>query len=68
LLVVAHDLAVVAQLCDEVLVMRQGDVVEQGTTADVLYRPQHEYTQHLIAEHEQYGLERFLDAPREERL
>jgi peptide/nickel transport system ATP-binding protein len=67
LLVVAHDLAVVAQLCDEVLVMRQGDVVEQGATADVLYRPQHEYTQLLISEHEQYGLERFLDAPREER-
>jgi ABC-type glutathione transport system ATPase component len=67
LLVVAHDLAVVAQLCDEVLVMRQGDVVEHGMTADVLYRPRHEYTQLLIAEHEQYGLERFLDAPREER-
>jgi ABC-type glutathione transport system ATPase component len=67
LLVVAHDLAVVAQLCDEVLVMRQGDVVEQGVAGDVLYRPQHEYTQLLISEHEQYGLERFLDAPREER-
>jgi ABC-type glutathione transport system ATPase component len=65
--IVAHDLAVVAQVCDEVLVMRQGDVVEHGTTAEVLYRPQHEYTQLLIAEHEQYGLERFLDAPREER-
>jgi ABC-type glutathione transport system ATPase component len=67
LVVVAHDLAVVAQVCDEVLVIRQGDVVEHGTTADVLYQPQHEYTQLLIAEHEQYGLERFLDAPREER-
>lgn len=65
--IVAHDLAVVAQVCDEVLVMRQGNVVEHGTTADVLYRPQHEYTQLLIAEHEQYGLERFLDIPREER-
>jgi ABC-type glutathione transport system ATPase component len=64
--IVAHDLAVVAQVCDEVLVMRQGDVVEHGSTADVLYRPQHEYTQLLIAEHEQYGLERFLDIPREE--
>jgi ABC-type glutathione transport system ATPase component len=61
LVVVAHDLAVVAQLCDEVLVMRQGDVVEHGTTQDVLYRPQHEYTQLLIAEHEQYGLDHFLD-------
>jgi ABC-type glutathione transport system ATPase component len=67
LVVVAHDLAVVAQVCDEVLVIREGDVVEHGTTEDVLYRPQHEYTQLLIAEHEQYGLERFLDAPREER-
>ena len=66
--IVAHDLAVVAQVCDEVLVMRQGDVVEHGTTAEVLYRPQHEYTQLLIAEHEQYGLERFLDIPREDRL
>ncbi|HEX2744915.1 MAG TPA: ABC transporter ATP-binding protein [Streptosporangiaceae bacterium] len=65
--IVAHDLAVVAQVCDEVLVMREGDVVEHGTTAEVLYRPQHEYTQLLIAEHEQYGLERFLDIPREER-
>ncbi len=66
LVVVAHDLAVVAQVADQVVVIRQGEVVEHGTTADVLYRPRHEYTQLLIAEHEQYGLERFLDAPREE--
>lgn len=68
LVIVAHDLAVVAQVCDEVLVLRDGDVVEHGTTADVLYRPQHEYTQILIAEHDLYGLERFLDNPREERM
>jgi ABC-type glutathione transport system ATPase component len=67
LVVVAHDLAVVAQLCDEVLVLRQGEVVEHGTTADVLYRPRHEYTKLLISEHEQYGLDRFLDAPQRER-
>jgi peptide/nickel transport system ATP-binding protein len=67
LVVVAHDLAVVAQLCDEVLVIRQGDFVEHGTTEDVLYRPQHEYTRLLIAEHEQYGLDHFLDEPRQER-
>ncbi|MET8289169.1 ABC transporter ATP-binding protein [Streptomyces sp. NPDC048448] len=60
LVVVSHDLAVVAQLCDEVLVMRRGEVVEHGPTEAVLHHPRHEYTQLLIAEHEQYGLEKFL--------
>ncbi|GLZ42620.1 ABC transporter ATP-binding protein [Actinokineospora sp. NBRC 105648] len=60
LVVVSHDLAVVAQLCDEVLVMREGEVVEQGPTDRVLYQPEHEYTRLLISEHEQYGLEKFL--------
>jgi peptide/nickel transport system ATP-binding protein len=61
LLVVSHDLAVVARLCDEVLVMRSGEVVEQGSTAEILFDPQHPYTQLLIDEHRQFGLERFLD-------
>jgi ABC-type dipeptide/oligopeptide/nickel transport system ATPase component len=65
LVVVSHDLAVIAQVCDEVLVMRQGEVVEHGPTAQVLHDPRHEYTRLLVAEHEQYGLDRFR-APEEE--
>ncbi|MFJ9896061.1 ABC transporter ATP-binding protein [Streptomyces sp. NPDC091280] len=60
LVLVSHDLAVVAQLCDEVLVMREGEVVEQGPTHEVLHHPRHAYTRLLIAEHEQYGLDKFL--------
>lgn len=62
LIVVSHDLAVVAQVCDEVLVLRDGEVVEQGPTAEILRRPKHEYTRLLLGEHHLYGLERFLDA------
>ncbi|MZD06147.1 ATP-binding cassette domain-containing protein [Streptomyces sp. SID5785] len=62
LVVVSHDLAVVAQTCDEVLVLRQGEVVEQGPTHEVLHAPRHDYTRLLVAEHERYGLERFRTA------
>jgi ABC-type dipeptide/oligopeptide/nickel transport system ATPase component len=60
LVLVSHDLAVIARLCDEVLVMRTGVVVEHGPAAEVLHSPQHEYTQLLIAEHERYGLDRYI--------
>ncbi|GLW28583.1 ABC transporter ATP-binding protein [Actinoplanes regularis] len=62
LVVVSHDLAVVAQLCEQVLVMRAGEVVEQGRVEQVLHQPRHEYTRLLIEEHEAYGLERYLVA------
>ncbi|MEU9347906.1 ABC transporter ATP-binding protein [Streptomyces sp. NPDC048278] len=65
LVLVSHDLALVARWCDEVLVMRRGEVVEQGPTRRVLHEPRHEYTRLLIAEHEQYGLEKFLAAEEE---
>ena len=45
---VSHDLAVVQQVSDEIVVMRRGEVVERGTTDDVLASPQHEYTQQLM--------------------
>ncbi|MCW6004328.1 ATP-binding cassette domain-containing protein [Micromonospora sp. CPCC 205371] len=46
-LFISHDLAVVRQVADEILVMRHGTVVEQGPARDVLDRPQHPYTQLL---------------------
>ncbi|MDY0910201.1 ABC transporter ATP-binding protein [Microbacterium sp. CFBP9034] len=59
LIVVSHDLAVVAQTCDEVLVLREGTVVEHGPTAEILFDPSHDYTKLLIDEHNHYGLDRF---------
>ncbi|GIF09040.1 ABC transporter ATP-binding protein [Actinoplanes siamensis] len=49
LLFVSHDLAVVDYLADRVAVMYRGQIVEQGTTADVLEGPHHPYTQTLLA-------------------
>lgn len=49
LLVISHDLALVAQLADEVLVLRHGEVVEQGSITQVLRRPAHAYTRTLLA-------------------
>jgi len=51
MLFVTHDFGVVAQLCDEVMVMYAGQSVEAGRTAEILDRPRHPYTQLLIACH-----------------
>ncbi|MFT4041692.1 MAG: ATP-binding cassette domain-containing protein [Gordonia sp. (in: high G+C Gram-positive bacteria)] len=48
LILVSHDLGVVRRLCDEVLVLCRGEVVEHGRTADVLAAPAHPYTRALI--------------------
>jgi peptide/nickel transport system ATP-binding protein len=49
LVYVSHDLNVVSEMCERVLVMLQGAVVEQGPTARVYQEPRHEYTRRLIA-------------------
>jgi len=51
MLFVTHDFGVVAQLCDEVMVMYAGQSVEAGRTVEILDRPRHPYTQLLIACH-----------------
>jgi peptide/nickel transport system ATP-binding protein len=45
---ITHDLRVAAQICDEIVVMHQGRIVESGTPAAVFDHPQHLYTQTLI--------------------
>jgi ABC-type dipeptide/oligopeptide/nickel transport system ATPase component len=47
-LLITHDLAVVNQACDRVVVMHEGEVVEAGPTAEVLSTPGHEYTVSLL--------------------
>lgn len=47
--IVSHDFGVIAGLCDRVMVMRQGQVVEQGRVEEVFAQPAHPYTQSLLA-------------------
>ena len=49
LLFITHDLRVAAQLCDQVIVMHQGQILEHGATAQLYAQPQHAYTQALLA-------------------
>lgn len=48
ILLITHDLGVVAEMCDRVIVMYAGQVVEKGTVREVLKNPQHPYTKGLI--------------------
>ncbi len=50
---ITHDLAVVAQIADAIMVLRHGVTVEHGPAADILERPRHEYTRRLVAERAQ---------------
>jgi len=47
-LFVSHDLAVISELCDRVVVFYAGEVVESGPTEEILHRPRHPYTQALL--------------------
>ena len=48
IIMITHDLGVVAQLCDEVIVMYAGSICEQGTADEIFYNPCHEYTKGLM--------------------
>ncbi|MEJ6479266.1 MAG: ATP-binding cassette domain-containing protein, partial [Octadecabacter sp.] len=49
LLFITHDLTIVRKIADRVCVMKDGEIVEQGTTEDVFANPRHPYTQMLLA-------------------
>jgi peptide/nickel transport system ATP-binding protein len=48
LLLISHDLPMVAKYCDRIAVMYRGELVESGTVEDVFYQPKHEYTKTLL--------------------
>ncbi len=48
IIMVTHDLGVIATMCDEIIVMYGGRVCERGTADDIFYRPAHEYTKGLL--------------------
>jgi len=48
IIMITHDLGVVANMCEKIAVMYAGRIVEYGTAEDIFYRPKHEYTKGLI--------------------
>ena len=55
LLLVSHDLSVIARLCSDVLVMHNGEIVERGSTREVFGNPQHAHTGALLAAVPRFG-------------
>ncbi len=62
IIMITHDLGVVAQMCEKIAVMYAGNIIEYGTTDEIFYEPKHEYTKGLIR-----SIPR-LDATEHERL
>ncbi len=62
IIMITHDLGIVASMCEKIAVMYAGKIVEYGTTDDIFYNPKHEYTKGLIR-----SIPR-LDAKEHERL
>ena len=48
IIMITHDLGVVAQMCDEVIIMYAGSICEQGSADEIFYNPKHEYTKGLM--------------------
>jgi len=48
MLFITHDLRVAAQVCDNIVVMREGEIVERGSTFDIYSKPKHSYTKALL--------------------
>ncbi len=48
IIMITHDLGVVASMCDRIAVMYAGEIIEYGTTDDIFYNPKHEYTKGLL--------------------
>lgn len=48
IILITHDLALIQRLCNRVIVIYQGEIIEQGNTIDILHNPQTEYVQTLI--------------------
>ncbi len=62
LMFITHDMGVVAEIADEVVVMRHGKLVERGSVEDIFHQPQHDYTKRLL------GAVLELDEPSPKRL